>query len=97
MKIVKDGLKKLNNVVVRSESTKSSEIQAVLSRADRRISRSLVEMATQGKFNLSCFSETEPAFYSERSREHDEIFPWDVVDHGVSKQTLRAIFEKATS
>ncbi len=99
IKIIRDGLNKVNNVVVRSESTRSSEIQAVLSRADRRISGSLVKMATQGKFNLSCFSEAEPgpAFYAERLREHDEIFPWDVVDHGVSKQTLRAIFEKAIS
>ena len=99
MRIIKDGLNKINNVVIRSESTRSSEIQAVLSRADRRISGSLVKMAIQSKFNLACFSEAEPgpAFYSERLREHDEIFPWDLVDHGVSKQILRTIFEKAMS
>lgn len=99
IKIIKDGLRGVKNVVVRSESTRSSEIQAVLSRADRRISSSLLRMATQGNFNLSCFSKAQPGpkFYSERLRKPDEIFPWDVVSHGVSKKSLRAIFEHALS
>ncbi len=99
IQIVKSGLHKINNIVVRSESTRSSEIQAVLSRADRRISNSLVKMATEGNFSLSCFSDAQPApkFYSERLREKDEIFPWDVVNHGVDKKKLRNIFDRAIS
>ena len=76
-----------------------SEIQAVLSRADRRIFSGVKLMAEQGKLGMSCFAGADPdvKFYSERLRGPEEIFPWDVVDHGVPKEILRARFEKAIS
>jgi len=36
-----------------------------------------------------------PDFYTYRQREQDEIFPWDFIDHGVSKQSLISIYKKA--
>jgi radical SAM superfamily enzyme YgiQ (UPF0313 family) len=99
IKIIEDGLRGVKNVVVRHESTRMSEIQAVLSRADRRISGGVKLMGEQGKLGMSCFAGANPdvKFYSERMRGPEEIFPWDVVDHGVPKEVLRARFERAIS
>ena len=36
-----------------------------------------------------------PDFYTYRQRELDEIFPWDFIDHGVSKQSLASRYKKA--
>lgn len=97
IRIIYDGLRGVKNVVVRHESTRGSEVQAILSRADRRIANSLIRIATGGKLGPSSFSGDNPGaiFYAQRLREPDEIFPWDVVDHGVSKKVLRSIFDKA--
>jgi radical SAM family uncharacterized protein len=36
-----------------------------------------------------------PEFYVHRKREADEIFPWDIIDPGVSKRTLRREYENS--
>ena len=97
VKIIENGLRALNNVVVRHESVRSSEVQAILSRADRRISHSLLEGARRGKLAASSFLGSHPSasFFSERLRDREEVFPWDVVDHGIKKATLRTIYERA--
>ena len=38
-----------------------------------------------------------PDFYTYRQRDCEEILPWDFIDHGVSKQSLKAVYEKALS
>ena len=34
-------------------------------------------------------------FYNYRERGEDEIFPWDIIDIGVSKKFLRREYEKS--
>ena len=36
-----------------------------------------------------------PDFYVYRERGLDEIFPWDFIDHGMSKETLKEEYLKA--
>lgn len=36
-----------------------------------------------------------PEFYVHRKREADEVFPWDIIDTGVSKRTLRREYENS--
>ena len=36
-----------------------------------------------------------PEFYVHRERKADEVFPWDVIDPGVSKRTLRREYENS--
>ncbi|MBQ6342893.1 MAG: TIGR03960 family B12-binding radical SAM protein [Anaerolineaceae bacterium] len=36
-----------------------------------------------------------PEFYVHRQRKADEVFPWDVIDTGVSKRTLRREYENS--
>ena len=88
---------------------KSSVIEGVLSRGDRKISK-LIEQAWKlgAKFDSwsehfsldiweKAFVETGLSmdFYTHRHREYDEILPWDFIDIGVSKSVLIRENEKA--
>jgi radical SAM superfamily enzyme YgiQ (UPF0313 family) len=97
MKIVQDGLRKHPNIVVRTESRKQASIQAFLSRGDRRISGAVLMAAQQDGRWSGVFKKEgiDPDFYVLRERAADEVFPWDATDHGVKKETLRKVFEKA--
>ena len=81
---------------------KTSYLEAVLARGDRRLGKALLEAFHRG-FNLDAWSEhfdfdgwmdifrsvgLDPDFYACRRREYDEVFPWDHLDYGVSKQFL---------
>ncbi|MBR2406810.1 MAG: TIGR03960 family B12-binding radical SAM protein [Clostridia bacterium] len=81
---------------------KTSYLEAVLARGDRRLGTVLEEAFRRG-FNLDAWSEhfdfdawmdifrsqgLDPDFYASRRREADEVFPWDHIDVGVSKAFL---------
>jgi radical SAM superfamily enzyme YgiQ (UPF0313 family) len=81
---------------------KTSFIEAVFARGDRRLSAVLAEANAEGViFDAwdECFDfekwmkifekcGTNPAFYASREREEDEVLPWDMLDCGVSKGYL---------
>ena len=88
---------------------KTSFLEAVLARGDRRLCRAL-ELAHKRGFNLDAWSEhfdfdawmdifrevgLEPAFYANRTRSYDEVFPWDHLDYGVTKKFLISENKKA--
>lgn len=81
---------------------KTSYLEAVLARGDRRLGAVLEEAFRRG-FNLDAWSEhfdfdawmdvfrsqgLNPDFYACRRREKDEVFPWDHIDVGVGKAFL---------
>ena len=83
---------------------KTSYLEAVLARGDRRLGAVLEEAFRRG-FNLDAWSEhfdfdawmdvfrekgLQPDFYACRRRSADEIFPWDHIDVGVTKAFLWA-------
>ena len=84
-------------------------LEGVLARGDRRIGPVIEEAYRSGciydawseTFNyekwLDAFEKTgiEIAFYNERERSADELFPWDFIDIGVTKQFLRKEWERA--
>jgi radical SAM superfamily enzyme YgiQ (UPF0313 family) len=66
-------------------------IQAMLSRGDRRVGKILMEAHHhQGDWGRA-LRETivNSDFYVYRKRDLDEIFPWDFIDHGISKERLK--------
>jgi radical SAM superfamily enzyme YgiQ (UPF0313 family) len=88
---------------------KTSYLEAVLARGDRRLGAVLLEAFRRG-FNLDAWSEhfdfdtwmdifrsqgLDPDFYACRRREADEVFPWDHIDVGVSKEFLWAENQRA--
>ena len=84
-------------------------LEGILARGDRRVGRAVLEAYRSGciydawteNFHyekwLEAFEKTgiDLAFYNERERGEDEIFPWDFIDIGVTKQFLRREWERA--
>ena len=94
-----DSLKGLPNLVIRVESVKQAFNQAFLSRGDRRIAHTLLRVAGQDGRWAGAFKKEgiDPNFYALRQREAGEIFPWEVTDHGVARETLFKIYQKAVA
>lgn len=84
-------------------------LEGVFARGDRRVGKVLLEayrlgcvydawteVFDYGKW-LRAFENTgvDMAFYNERERKADELFPWDFIDIGVTKDFLRREWERA--
>ncbi len=98
IKIIRKILKGTSNIVIRAESYKSAYIQGFISRADRRIANTLVRASFPGSWPAalkSCAYDAD--FFALREKAADEILPWDITDHGISKKTIRTIYEKAVT
>ncbi len=88
----------------------TSRWEAVLARGDRRLGRVLERALLEHDvyltsweefFDLSIFQKLmdeeglSMAFYANRERSIDEIFPWDILDPGPTKAFLRREYDKA--
>jgi len=94
---------KPKNVKFSFQDKATSMLEGVIARGDRRLSRVIHQAWQRGcKFDgwseyfdfdrwKAAFNDCEidPAFYTQRIRGYDEIFPWDFIDIGVSKEYLR--------
>lgn len=86
-----------------------SYMEAVFARGDRRLHEVLIKAWELGckfdgwdeHFRFSKWMEAfehcgvDPEFYAYRSRELDEILPWDHIDVGVTKEYLKSEYKKA--
>lgn len=86
-----------------------SHVEAVLSRGDRRVAMAILRAWELGArldewsdiFQFlkweAAFRDTdiEPAFYANRKRSTDEVFPWDHISTGVSKAWLKKEYKNA--
>ncbi len=86
-----------------------SFLEAVFARGDRRVGKVLIKAWEKGcKFDswgdhfrfdawMEAFKEcsVNPHFYANRKRPFDEVFPWDHIDVGVSRNFLKRENEKA--
>ncbi len=99
VKIIQAALGKEPNLKVRIESIRQATIQGVMSRGDRRVGIALSQIAagTRSLHGAMTSEHIDRDFYLYRQRSSDEIFPWDVTDHGVTKQALWRIFASAIS
>ena len=96
LKNIKNSLKKEKKVVVTWDLPKWSYLQCLLSRGDRRVGKILMAAHNlKGSF-LQAYKEVDvnPDFYTYRQRDLDEIFPWDFIDLGISKQSLASEYKK---
>ena len=88
---------------------KTSYLEGVFSRGDRRLSKVIIKAVEKGckfdgwdehfKFDvwLEAFKECgiDPDFYNLRERSYDEVLPWDHIDIGVTKNFFIRENEKA--
>jgi hypothetical protein len=106
--ILRQGLRRLGAKLSWQEP-KTSLLEAVLSRGDRRLGKAIYHAWTLGaKFDawnehfhyatwLSAFTESgiDPAFYAQRQRDFDELLPWAHIDLGVSTVFLKKEYRSA--
>ena len=86
-----------------------SVLEGIMARGDRRLNQVILKAYQKGCFYdawseyykhdlwLSAFEECgiDPDFYTTRERREDEIFPWDFLDCGVTKEFLLREWHKA--
>lgn len=86
-----------------------SVIEGILARGDRKLAKVILKAYEKGcifdswsewfrnDIWMSCFEECgiDPDFYTVRERKEDEIFPWDFIDCGVTKEFLLREWKKA--
>lgn len=97
LKKIQKRLSKERKIVVTWDLPKWGYVQCLLSRGDRRVGKILTTAHhLEGNF-LKAYRQVDinPDFYTYRQRELNEIFPWDFIDHGVSKESLIAMYRKA--
>ncbi len=99
----------IKGVTFNYHETKTSKLEAVFARGDRRVGALLEKAHRLGcKFDgwtehyndelwQKAFDETgtDVAFYNYRERSYDEILPWDIIDPLVTKEFLMRENEKA--
>jgi len=90
IKLIKKGLAKEGGVSVNADLPKYAYLQALLARGDRRVGKLLGEAHRLGGHWSQAFRTVDlnPDFYVLRPRGKEEIFPWDFIDHGISKEYL---------
>ena len=87
---------RLANTNVICESLKSAELQALLSRGDRRAGRLLPHLANGDSLAAACRQEElDAGFFVARERDKDEVFPWEIIDQGVPRRFLWSEYERA--
>ena len=96
--ILRNGLKKISNMSLRIEYGRDFFIQALLSRCDRDLGRKILNIDPKGKWTVQGLDKAGVNLgeHIYRERTENEILPWDIVDHGVSKQVLWKIYREAT-
>ncbi len=100
---------RIKGVTFNYHDNTTSAYEAVFARGDRRTGKLLYEAFKAGckldgwteHFNAegweTAFAKSgiDPAFYTSRKREFDEILPWDIIDSGISKKFLMSEAKKA--
>jgi len=97
IKKIRAGLKPVANVRLHADIPRWAHLEALFSRGDRRVADLLLRAhANDGNWPKT-FKESplNPAFYVNRERMPDELFPWDFIDHGLRKSFLKSEYRKA--
>ncbi|WP_129596879.1 TIGR03960 family B12-binding radical SAM protein [Anaerophilus nitritogenes] len=97
------------NIKYNYHETKTSFLEGVFARGDRKVGKVLMKAWESGcKFDgwgdyfdyekwMQAFEDCniDPHFYANRQRNYEEVFPWDFIDIGVSKEYLKKENEKS--
>ncbi len=104
-----EAVAKMKHVTYKWHDAKTSHLEGVFARGDRRLSKALLAAHSRGmKFDswdeffdydawMAVFAETgiDPAFYANRVYDEDEVLAWDIIDPGVTKAFLLREKKKA--
>ncbi len=96
LKNLRGKLKKFRDIEIISESLKSARVQAILSRGDENLSEIVVQSDSPQKFmELFKAAGLDEKFYTQRERNFDEVFAWDIINQGVTKKYLWQEYQRA--
>lgn len=102
---------RIKGVTFNWHDPRTSYIEAVLARGDRKLRKLLLNAWHKGckldgwsehfRFEawINAFKDTDidPSFYANRQRDLDEILPWEIIDSGVKREYLLEEYNKAVS
>jgi radical SAM superfamily enzyme YgiQ (UPF0313 family) len=94
---IKKELNPVPNMELQIERPRSAYIQTLLSRGDRRTAL-MLQHVLQNQRNWTKTLKDSPIhtdFFTYREIPADELLPWDVINHGISKQFLLSEYKKA--
>jgi radical SAM superfamily enzyme YgiQ (UPF0313 family) len=99
LKFLRKNLSGVANLKIMGEKPDRAFMQAVLARGDRRLANAIVEYATGGGNWIHAFRRAgiDPEDYAMRNRDRGELFPWQVIDHGIKQDYLWAEYRRALS
>lgn len=94
---IQKALRKVANVRVHFDLPKWAYVQAVLARGDRRTGTLINKVGTGGLSWMQAMrdSSCNPDFWSMRERRSDELFPWEIIDHGIKRSYLWDEYQRA--
>ncbi len=97
LKIIQREIRGEKGVEMIYDLPKWAYVQALLSRGDRRVGKILLAAHRLRGDWARALRETSlnPDFYVYRQRSLDEVFPWDFIDHGISKDVLKREYLRA--
>ena len=97
VKILRKEFARFHNLKLNIDQPDNAYFQAVLARADRRVGKALPEIYQNPKRWKRILAEhdLDPNFYVHRQRNKNELFPWDIIDHGLQKDFLWTEYELA--
>jgi radical SAM superfamily enzyme YgiQ (UPF0313 family) len=96
-KYLRRGLSKVANLKIMGEKPDNAFMQAILARGDRRLVPAIIDYAEKGGNWPQIMRKRglQPEHYATRSRARDELFPWEVIDHGIKRDYLWAEYQRA--
>ena len=97
LKILRSELKNLRGVEIISESVRSAQVQAILSRGDEKISEIILRSESESDFRKNFRAAGLDEEFYLRARPFDENLPWDLLDQGFSKKYLLDEFNRAAA
>ncbi len=87
---IRQALQKVPNVRVHFDLPKWAYIETLLARGDRRVGQFLEKLVTDGSSWPQVLKNAplNADFWVLRERRREELFPWEIIDHGIDRSYL---------
>lgn len=97
MKFLRKKFSGCHNLTFTADQPDNAYFQAMLARGDRRVGEVLLTLSEQRRNWRQVYRQAgvDPDFYAVRGRDHDELLPWDIVDHGIDRVFLWHEYQQA--
>ena len=96
-KLLRGALKSIRGVEIISESVRSAQVQAILARGDKALSRIVAQSESMQDFRQNFKAASLDEDFYLRGRDFDENLPWDFLEQGFTKKYLLDEFKRAAA